>query len=63
MKQATGQKGKQLFHPVRVALTARTVGPELDQLVLILERGQELDLPVKILGVRERVQSVVEILR
>lgn len=63
VKQATGQKGKQLFHPVRVALTARTVGPELDQLVLILERGQELDLPVKILGVRERVQSVVEILR
>ena len=63
VKQATGQKGKQLFHPVRVALTARTVGPELDQLVLILERGQGLDLPVKILGVRERVQSVVEFLR
>ncbi|MDA2928448.1 glutamate--tRNA ligase [Acidobacteria bacterium AH-259-O06] len=60
VKEATGQKGKNLFHPVRVALTAQSSGPELDKLVSILEQGSRLELPVKILGVKERVQAVVE---
>ena len=30
VKARTGQKGKQLFHPIRVALTGRAEGPELD---------------------------------
>lgn len=31
IKQGTGQKGKNLFHPVRALLTGRLKGPELDQ--------------------------------
>lgn len=63
VKEKTGQKGKSLFHPIRLALTARGSGPELDKLVPILERGTQLDLPVPILSVRERVGKVHDHLR
>lgn len=31
VKEATGQKGKKLFMPIRAMLTGRTAGPEMDQ--------------------------------
>ena len=57
VRQRTGQKGKALFHPIRVALTAASEGPELDLLVPAIERGAELDAgaglaPIE--GCRER---------
>ena len=42
MKAATGQKGKHLFHPIRVALTGEAGGPELDLAVPAIDRGAEL---------------------
>lgn len=60
VKSATGQKGKNLFHPIRVAITSRSSGPELDKLTPILERGSQLDLPTPVVGVRRRVESVAE---
>jgi glutamyl/glutaminyl-tRNA synthetase len=42
VKQATGQKGKGLFHPIRVALTGEVGGPELDLLVPAIEQGATL---------------------
>ncbi|NET71428.1 MAG: glutamate--tRNA ligase [Sphaerospermopsis sp. SIO1G2] len=38
VKSATGRKGKQLFMPLRLALTARTDGPELPILFSLLGR-------------------------
>ena len=38
VKQATGQKGKALFHPIRLALTARDDGPKLADLLPLLGR-------------------------
>ena len=43
MKQKTGQKGRALFHPIRIALTGAADGPELDLLVPAMERGADLD--------------------
>ena len=43
VKQKTGQKGRALFHPIRIALTGAGDGPELDLLVPAIERGAELD--------------------
>ena len=63
VKKATGQKGRGLFHPIRLALTARGSGPELDKLVSLLETGKRLDLPVPILGVKERVKTFLQHLR
>jgi glutamyl-tRNA synthetase len=36
IKQGTGQKGKNLFHPVRALLTGRLKGPELDQALPVI---------------------------
>jgi nondiscriminating glutamyl-tRNA synthetase len=57
VKARTGQKGKALFHPIRVALTGRAEGPELDLAVPAIDRGAELPADAgvpSILGNRER---------
>ena len=57
IKQATGQKGKHLFHPIRVALTGEAGGPELDIAVPAIDRGAELSAGsgiAPIIGCRER---------
>ncbi|MGE5547041.1 MAG: glutamate--tRNA ligase [Solirubrobacterales bacterium] len=38
VKQATGRKGKALFHPLRLALTGREHGPELKTLLPLIGR-------------------------
>jgi glutamyl-tRNA synthetase len=57
VKARTGQKGRALFHPIRVALTGRAEGPELDLAVPAIDRGAELPegagMP-QVLGNRER---------
>ena len=57
IKTETGAKGKDLFHPVRIALTGVHSGPEFDRTIPILEEGSHLDLPVHVLSVRERIEQ------
>jgi glutamyl-tRNA synthetase/nondiscriminating glutamyl-tRNA synthetase len=57
VKARTGSKARALFHPIRVALTGRPEGPELDLAVPTIDRGA--DLPPEagippVLGARER---------
>jgi glutamyl-tRNA synthetase/nondiscriminating glutamyl-tRNA synthetase len=59
VKSEAGAKGKELFHPVRIALTGAHSGPEFDKLVPIFEEGSRLSLPTHVLSVRERVQQFV----
>ena len=57
VKQRTGQKGRALFHPIRVALTGESGGPELDLAVPAIERGAELPRSAgvtPIVGAKER---------
>jgi glutamyl/glutaminyl-tRNA synthetase len=42
VKERTGHKGKALFHPIRVALTGESAGPELDLAVPAIDRGAAL---------------------
>ncbi len=56
LKQSTGKKGRHLFHPLRVALTARSSGPELDKLIPLVEKASELGV-VGVPGCRERVEA------
>ena len=42
MQQETGQKGKSLFHPIRLALTGEAEGLELDVAVPAIEKGAVL---------------------
>lgn len=66
VKQQTGQKAKGLFHPIRVALTGESGGPELDVAVPAIDAGAELprDCGVApVLGCRERAAAFAEALR
>ncbi len=54
VKEATGVKGKDLFHPVRIALIGSHSGPEFDKLLPLIETGAELDLGIP--SVCERIE-------
>ena len=60
LKVKTGQKAKALFHPIRIVLTGRAEGPELDLAVPAIDLGADLPesagIP-KILGNRERAAA------
>ncbi|HUS18711.1 MAG TPA: glutamate--tRNA ligase [Terriglobales bacterium] len=55
VKTETGAKGKELFHPIRTVITGAHSGPEFDKLIPIIEEGSHLQLPARVLNVRERV--------
>ena len=60
VKQKTRQKGRALFHPIRIALTGAADGPELDLLVPAMERGAEVDQSAGLApidGARERAHA------
>ncbi len=60
VKERTGQKGKALFHPIRVALTGEGGGPELDLAVPAIERGASLTPAAgvaPIIGCKERATA------
>jgi glutamyl-tRNA synthetase/nondiscriminating glutamyl-tRNA synthetase len=62
VRERTGQKGKALFHPIRVALTGESAGPELDLAIPAIEHGASLppDAGVRsVLGCRERAEAFV----
>ena len=58
VKDKTGQKGKALFHPLRLVLTGEPEGLELDVAVPAIEHGAALEQAgsgfVEILSARER---------
>jgi glutamyl/glutaminyl-tRNA synthetase len=57
IKAATGIKGKELFHPVRIALTGSHSGPDFDKLLPVIEDGAGLGLGIPC--VRERIECFV----
>jgi glutamyl/glutaminyl-tRNA synthetase len=56
LKDATKRKGKQLFHPLRAALTAKSSGPELDKLIPLIETASRLGIK-GVIGCKERVKT------
>ena len=42
VKEATGRKGRELFHPLRLALTGAEAGPEMKQLLPLIGRERVL---------------------
>ena len=65
VRERTGQKGKALFHPIRVALTGAPDGPELDLLVPAIDTAA--DLPpgsglAPVIGCRERAATFISAL-
>ncbi len=57
IKASLGVKGKDLFHPVRIALIGSHSGPDFDRLIPLIEEGSRLELPVSVKSVRERMRD------
>jgi len=60
VQNETGSKGKDLFHPIRVALTGAVSGPELEKLIPIFEAGAKLPLARHVKSVSERLREFAE---
>jgi len=56
LKDATKRKGKQLFHPLRAALTVKSSGPELDKLIPLIETAAQLGIR-NVMSCRQRVHE------
>jgi nondiscriminating glutamyl-tRNA synthetase len=59
LKDQTKRKGKQLFHPLRAAITAKSSGPELDKLIPLIEEAAHLKLK-NVPGCKARVKIFLE---
>ncbi len=57
VQKETGKKGKELFHPLRVALTGAVSGPELEKLIPIFEAGAKLPLARHVKSVADRLRE------
>jgi len=62
IKKETGLKGKNLYHPLRLALTARPSGLDLDKFIPIVEEGSRLRLPARLLSCARRVEKFMDFL-
>jgi glutamyl-tRNA synthetase/nondiscriminating glutamyl-tRNA synthetase len=65
-RETTGLKGRAVFHPIRVALTAADSGPELDLAVPAIDRGAALGSDSGVAAIpscADRVAAVVARLR
>jgi nondiscriminating glutamyl-tRNA synthetase len=58
VKDRTGLKGKNLFHPIRVILTGSHEGPELDLILPAIDRAVGLAGLAPVIGCRERAAAI-----
>jgi glutamyl-tRNA synthetase/nondiscriminating glutamyl-tRNA synthetase len=63
VKTRTEQKGKALFHPIRLVLTGRPEGPELDLAVPAIDRGAELPVSAGIPAVKGNRERAADFVR
>ena len=60
IKDETGCRGKDLFHPLRVALSARISGLRLDRFIPLIEEGARLSFPKPIKNCTQRVFDILD---
>ena len=63
VKASTKQKGRNLYHPIRAALTGRDSGPDLEKLIAVYEQGSRLTLPRKVMSCRERILLILSVIK
>jgi glutamyl-tRNA synthetase len=62
VKDKTGQKGKALFHPIRLILTGAAEGPELDLIVPAIDRAVGLSGLANVISCRDRAAAIAHLL-
>jgi hypothetical protein len=55
LKQELDVRGRELFHPIRLALTGRAGEGELDRVILLLDEAAALPFAVPVKSARERI--------
>jgi glutamyl-tRNA synthetase/nondiscriminating glutamyl-tRNA synthetase len=60
VQKETGKKGKDLFHPIRMAVTGASSGPELEKLIPIYEEGAKLPMTPHVKSAAERVREFAQ---
>lgn len=55
VRQRTGYSGRELFHPLRLALAGRAGGGEMDRVILLLDLAARLPFSARVKGTRERM--------
>jgi glutamyl-tRNA synthetase len=55
VKAATGVKGKELYHPIRIALTGHHSGPDFDRVIPLIEEGAAMGLAIP--NVHDRIHQ------
>jgi len=55
LKEKTGRRGRELFHPLRLALAGCAGEGELDRVILLLDGAAKLPFAVSVKTVRERM--------
>ena len=63
VQKETGKKGKDLYHPIRMAVTGAGSGPELEKLIPIYEEGAKLPFAQHVKSVAERLREFSEAAR
>ncbi len=59
VRRETGAKGRDLYHPMRVALTGASSGPEMVKLLPVIEEGSRLPLPRRVASCAGRAASLL----
>ncbi|MGE5343771.1 MAG: glutamate--tRNA ligase [Candidatus Omnitrophota bacterium] len=59
IQEAKGIKGKELFHPIRLALTGKESGIELKDFIPIIENGSVLPVYPRIANMHSRIQPLI----
>ncbi len=62
IREETGCKGRDLYHPLRIVLTARGSGLDLDKFIPLVEAGAKLGFPTPVLNCAQRVSAMMEYL-
>jgi hypothetical protein len=55
LKERTGRRGQELFHPVRLALAGRAGEGEYDRVILLLDAAAGVPWAVPVKGCRQRI--------
>lgn len=55
LKEKTGRRGRELFHPIRLSLAGRAGEGELDRVILLLDAAAKLPFAVPVKNVRQRM--------
>jgi hypothetical protein len=55
LKDGLDLRGRELFHPIRLALTGRAGEGELDRVILLLDEAAKAGFAVRVKTARERI--------